>query len=300
MSLHELSSVEPVAAASPPAGVGSRAAALVPRSKRLPFGWVLEIVGIGIVMVVHDLFRNELTGGRVESLRRARAFEDVERWLGLNHELSIQRFFIDLGPWCVAAWNIFYQWAHFFVPIVAAVYLYRRFPSRYLRWRNIFLIMLFVTGPLGWWAFPVTPPKYLPARDGFVDTQVEYFSIGTQQRLEYGRDGEPRADLINALGNTYSGMPSHHVSWALWAVLALWPVVRRRWVKGLLALHLVLTVTGIIVTGNHHVIDVAGSCVEVALAFCLALGFETWCAYWRRGRRRRPYGVTDVDVVTAR
>ena len=282
-----------------------------PRSKRLRFGWVIEGVVVVVVMLVHDLFRNELTGGRVESLQRARAFERLEQTLGMNHELTMQRFFLDLDwPALIGFWNVYYQWMHFILPIATAIWLYRRFPVRYVRWRNMFLIMLFVTGPFGWWAFPVTPPKYLPESDGFVDTQVEYFSIGTMQPLEYGPDGEPKPELIVSLGNTYSGMPSHHISWALWAVLALWPVVRRRWVKVLLAVHLALTVVGVTVTANHHLIDVLGSCAEVALAFCLTLGLESIFAWWRRGRRSAPVGglpppdstdpVPTEPVVTAR
>ena len=201
-----------------------------PISKRFRGGWAVESLVIGVIMIVHDLFRNELMGQRLESLRRARAVESIERSLGIHWELSIQRFFLD-WPFVVGMWNVYYQWAHFLIPLCAAVYLYRKAPARYVRWRNIFLFMLFVTGPFGWWAFPITPPKYLPAHDGFVDTQVEYYSIGTQQKLTYGSDGEPSAKLVIALGNTYSGLPSHHVSWALWSVLALWPVVRRRWVR---------------------------------------------------------------------
>ena len=138
---------------------------------------------------------------------------------------------------------------------------------------------------------PGDAPKVPAPSDGFVDTQVEYFSIGTMQPLKYGPDGEPKPELIVALGNTYSGMPSHHISWALWAVLALWPVVRRRWVKVLLALHLALTIAGVAITANHHLIDVPGSCAEVALAFCLTLGLESVFAWWRRGRRAQPLGA---------
>jgi hypothetical protein len=185
----------------------------------------------------------------------------------------MQRFFLD-WPAIVGIWNVYYQWMHFLLPIATAIWLYRKFPARYVRWRNVFLVMLFVTGPFGWWAFPVAPPKYLPASDGFVDTQVEYFSIGTMKPMAYGRDGEPKDELIISLGNPFSGMPSHHVTWALWAVFALWPIIRRRWVRALLALHIVLTCVGIAVTANHHLIDIAGSVIELVVAFCLVLGLE--------------------------
>ena len=46
--------------------------------------------------------------------------------------------------------------------------------------------------------------------------------------------------------------------------------------QGLLVLHLLMTVTAITVTANHHLLDVAASCVEVTVAFCLALGLEVF------------------------
>ncbi len=248
----------------PPAG---------PLSKRVRFRWILEVVFIAVAGTVHDLYRNWVMGGRAQSLSRAKAYTSLERSLGLYQERAIQHFFLE-WPAAVGAWNVYYDTAHFLVPIVAAVYLYRRVPERYVRWRNIFLVMLFVTGPFGWYTFPVTPPKYMPKSYGFVDTQVKYFNVGTQRRLEFGRDGEPKPEVVLALGNVYSGMPSHHVSWAFWSLCALWPVTRRRWVRGLLIIHVFLTIGAITVTGNHRFIDIAGSAAEVTIAFGIVLAIE--------------------------
>jgi hypothetical protein len=255
-----------------------------PLSKRVRGGWAIEAIAIVALATVHDLYRNWVMGGRAESLVRAKAFTRFERAIGLYHEQAIQHFFLG-SPVAIGFWNLYYDSAHFLVPICAAVYLYLKFPARYVRWRNIFLFMLFVTGPFGWATFPVTPPKYMPASYGFVDTQVKYFNIGTQRALEYGHDGEPRPDVVLALGNVYSGMPSHHVSWALWAVCALWPVVRRRWVRGLLVLHLFLTIGAITVTGNHRFVDIAGSCLEVGVAFLVIVGCERLVSRWRARAR---------------
>jgi hypothetical protein len=254
-----------------------------PWSRRVRGGWIVEAGVIGAALVVHDIYRNALMGGRVESLRRARAFETLERSLGIAWEHSVQQFFIG-SPVLIGMFNVYYQWMHFLVPLAAAIFLYVKFPARYVRWRNVFFVMLFITGPFGWWAFPVTPPKYLPAKDGFVDTQVKYFSIGTMRPIAYGRNGEPRADIVLELGNTYSGMPSHHVTWALWSVVALWPVVRRRWLRGILVMHMLLTALAITVTANHHLIDIPGSVVELLVAFCLVLGFEHAVALLRARR----------------
>jgi hypothetical protein len=262
-----------------------------PLSKRVRFGWVLEVAGVGACYQLYDRARDWVMGTRVEAFRNARLVTRIEVWLGIYHEKSIQQFFLDY-PFLVTLWNIYYGTAHFAVPLFAGIYLYVKFPERYVRWRNTFLFIL-VLGPIGWLFFPLTPPKYLPERYGFVDTPAEYFNFGPQRPVFYGPDGEPSAATIEEFGNIYSGMPSHHVSWALWSVLALWPVVRRRWIKGLLALHLVLTIGSIAVTGNHHLIDVFGSIGEVAVAYACAVAVDR---LFDRLRARRTAGVAP-DVV---
>ncbi len=280
------------AATSPSSDVD--VSARVPLSKRFRFGGVVEAAVIVGLAIVHDLYRNAVMGTRAEALARAKQYTRIERSLGLYHELDVQQFFLR-WDFAIVAWNLYYNLAHFVVPAVVAIWLYRKFPTRYLRWRNVFFVMLFLTGPLGWYTFPVTPPKYMPASYGFVDTEVKYATLGTQPKLEYGKDGEPRPDLILALGNTYSGMPSHHVSWALWSLLAAWAVVRRRWVRGLLVANLVLVIGAITVTANHRWIDIGGSCIELAVAFGLVVAGERVMAAIRARRARaRSHGPAEL------
>ncbi|HXY92193.1 MAG TPA: phosphatase PAP2 family protein [Acidimicrobiia bacterium] len=256
-----------------------------PLTKRMRGGWVLEVLGLLIAGVLHDYLRNAEMGPANVALRNARTLNRIEQWLGIYHELDVQRFFLH-WPATIVFWNLYYDTAHFIVPIVVAVFLYVKFPVRYVRMRNTFLIMLFFTGPICWALFPVSPPKYMGAQYGFVDTQVEYYNgPGRQVALHYGPDGEPRQDLVDAVGNLYGGMPSHHVSWALFCVLALWPVVRRWWVKAIILLHPILTLGAITVTGQHHFLDFFGSCVEVTVAYLLAIALERALAR-RRARRR--------------
>jgi hypothetical protein len=271
----------------PPAALARpRSEAPGPLSKRIRGGWILESLAILGAGLLHETFRNALMGPAAVALRNAKTLTAIERWLGIYHELDVQRFFLN-WPILVDFWNLYYDIAHFVVPVIVAVFLYRKFPVRYVRMRNTFLIMLFLTGPLCWALFPVTPPKYMPKSYGFVDTQVEYFNPGPHIALHYGPDGEPRQDIIDAVGNLYGGMPSHHVSWSLFCVLALWPVLKRRWVKGLLLLHPLLTLGAITVTGQHHFIDFAGSCVEVTVAYLLAIALERALGRQRARRQLR-------------
>lgn len=274
------------------ASPSTRTVAPGPLSKRIRFGWILEILGVGVWYELYDRARDWVMGTRIDAFRNARAVTRIEVWLGIYHERSIQQFFLDY-PAVVSFFNIYYGTAHFALPLFAGIYLYVKFPQRYVRWRNTFLFML-VFGPVGWLFFPLTPPKYLPERYGFVDTPAKYYNFGPQRPIFYGPDGEPNVETIAEFGNLYSGMPSHHISWALWAVLALWPVIRRRWIKALLVVDMFLTVLSIAVTGNHHLIDIFGSLGEVALAWVCAVGVDR-VFDWLRARRVRE--VPEPDVV---
>jgi hypothetical protein len=194
----------------------------------------------------------------------------------------------------IGFWNTWFETMHFLIPLVVAVYLYRKFPGRYVRMRNAFLVMLFVTAPLVWAVFPLTPPKFMPARYGFVDTEAEYWNIVPQDPLKYGPDGEPSEESIALEGNLYGGIPSHHLSWAMWCSLALWPVVRRRWLRNLLPLYPLVTLGATIATGNHRFIDLAGSIAEVAIAYGVAIAIERGLA---RRRAREPDPAETRELV---
>jgi hypothetical protein len=73
-------------------------------------------------------------------------------------------------------------------------------------------------------------------------------------------------------------MPSVHCAWALWCACALVPRLRRWWAKALAVLYPVATVTSIVVTANHYLLDaVAGFAV-------LGIGYVVARAVTRAGR----------------
>jgi len=257
-----------------------------PITKRFRFGWLVEAAFVVGMALLHDTLRNAVMGSAKVALDNAKTLTSIERWLGIYHEQAVQKFFIDAGSAVIGWWNFYFEMAHFIVPAIVAIFLYRRFPVRYVRMRNTFLIMLFVTAPVVWAAFPITPPKFMPARYGFVDTETVYWNIVPQQPIKYGPDGEPTAETVSLEGNLYGGIPSHHLSWALWCSLALWPIVPRRRLRWLLLLYPLLTLAAVTATANHRFIDLAGSLIEVAIAYGVAILIERALA--RRRERRAP------------
>jgi hypothetical protein len=47
-------------------------------------------------------------------------------------------------------------------------------------------------------------------------------------------------------------MPSLHVAWAVWCAVALYPVVRQRALRVLVAAYPVMTTLVVVATGNHY------------------------------------------------
>ncbi len=254
-----------------------------PLSGRIKRGWILEVlVGIGIYFL-YDWLREQVTGNSVDAYRHAVQIVDAEKFLGLYHEYSIQQAFIGLD-WFMAFWNIWYGTIHFVMPVVVLVWLYRKLPARYVRWRNTLVLMLGVS-ILAFWAYPLMPPRLMPTRYGFVDTAAEFFNFGPQVRVHLGPDGQPSARAIATYGNLFAAMPSLHVGWSTWSVLAVWPLLRRTWAKVLWALYPVSIFFCIVVTANHWILDAVGGWIVLTIGYVGARGIE-----WLLRRRRRRLG----------
>ncbi len=246
-----------------------------PRSKRVRFGWVLEIIGVRALTTAYDWARDQLVGSESEAFRHARQVIRAERLLGIYHEETIQEWFLPYRAF-ISFWNIFYGSVHFVMPIVALVWLYLKAPARYLRWRNTLFVMLGL-GLLGFWLYPLMPPRLLPASYGFVDTRLEYFGLGHASR-------DTSAD------NLYAAMPSLHIGWATWIALSLWPLVRRWWAKALLVAYPSAQLFCTVVTANHFFLDAVGGWAVLGLAYLLASAPTEW--RHRRDARARPRSVT--------
>jgi membrane-associated phospholipid phosphatase len=244
------------------------AAAPVPRTKRIQYGWVLEIAGCAVAFVAYDWMRERLAGSSADAFSNAQDIVRAEQWLGLYQEHAIQQAFLS-ADWFMSFWNIYYGTIHFVIPVVALVLLYRKMPARYLRWRNTLAFML-AFALLGFWLYPLMPPRLMPARYDFVDTAAQFFNFGPQVRVRLGPDGQPTAAALRAYGNLYAAMPSLHVGWSTWCAFALWPLARKTWVKVLLALYPVTILFCIVVTGNHWILDAAGGWIVLAAGYAVA------------------------------
>ncbi|WP_436535930.1 phosphatase PAP2 family protein [Actinoplanes sp. HUAS TT8] len=181
----------------------------------------------------------------------ALSLQAVERALHLDVEVSVNAWLAGhavLSRLAVGVYRLYY-------PVVAGVliWIFIRHAEVYRRVRRTMVAMM-ALALLVYWTVPLSPPRF--ALPGAVDVVA-------------------RHDFVDQSSWThpshYTAMPSMHVGWALWcayaACSALRPTHPRRarlvWSFPLL---MVLVVLG---TGNHYVLDVAGSAVLVTAAALL-------------------------------
>jgi membrane-associated phospholipid phosphatase len=220
--------------------------------------WWREVAIIVVFYGIYSLVRNQFgsAGSPIaahrEAFQHARDVIRIERAVGLFHEESIQQWFLG-WRWFIQFWNLFYGTFHFVVTAGCLVWLFRRFPERYVRWRTTLAV---TTGLalFGFALFPLLPPRLLPEHYGFVDTLQ---SFGGLWSFDSG--------AMSKVSNQYAAMPSLHFAWSTWCALVLVPTVRRTWVRILAACYPVLTVFAIVVTANHYWLDAAGGAVILSL-----------------------------------
>ena len=238
-----------------------------------PLRWWKEVVAATAFYVVYSFIRNTQGSAAVsdaEALHNARRLIDLERIMGLYHERTIQEAFLDAEE-LMSIWNLFYGTFHFVVTIGVLVFLFRRFPTRYRRWRNC-LAGTTALALIGFALYPLMPPRLMPASYGFVDSLKAYGSLWSFD-----------SGAMNKISNQFAAMPSLHFAWSLWCTCALVPVLKRSWSKALAILYPVLTLLAIVITGNHFVLDAAGG--AIALGGGVAFASVAPDA-WGRVRRR--------------
>jgi hypothetical protein len=222
--------------------------------------WWMEIAFIGIFYFVYSTIRNLNDADKVDAFRHARQIINLQLDLGIYHEQSIQAWALHTRPLIIGA-NYFYGSLHFIVTGAVMVYLYRRWTNDYPLWRNTLAIATAIA-LIGFALYPLMPPRLLPHSYGFVDTLAKdpaFWSFNS--------------GAVAKISNQFAAMPSVHCAWALWCACVLVPRLRRPWAKGLAVAYPVLTVTAIVITANHYVLDAVAGFLVLGAGFVLARAF---------------------------
>ena len=218
--------------------------------------WWREVLIIaafyGLYTLVRDL-RGDQPVSRAQAFTNARRIIHLERWVGLFHEAGIQHRFLS-ARWLIRLCDDYYGTVHFAVTIFVLVLLFFWFPTKYRTWRNS-LALITALALLGFYFFPLEPPRLLPTNYGFVDTLAK---IGGLWNFNSGP--------VNDVSNQYAAMPSLHTAWSAWCACALASAIRPLWGRILVFLYPVFTIFAIVVTANHYIADAIAGLILLAVA----------------------------------
>jgi PAP2 superfamily/Glycosyltransferase family 87 len=226
---------------------------------------LLELLLIRVTYAAYQQVRLAATGGtnsagRATAEEHGRQILDIERWLHIDIEHWANHAVVKVD-WLRNFFDFYYESFHFVVPLSVLAVLYWRRPGDY-RWARASLGFATLLALVGFWLYPLAPPRLMPAL-GVIDTVhgVQDFS-----KPDYG--------TLTALTNQYAAMPSLHFGWSLWCGVVIAVIAPRWWMKGLGLLHPLFTVSAIVATGNHWVLDAVGGAAVVAGGFGLSYVFQ--------------------------
>lgn len=235
--------------------------------------WVEGLITLAFY-VIYSTIRNQF-GSALGGDIITRAFDnairviDIERALGLYHEEWIQARFIDFDPFIVF-WNVFYGTFHFGVTIFAMVFLFLRYPQRYMFMRSA-LAATTLTALIGFAFFPLMPPRLLSAcepQSSYGACRLEHDYVDTL--VDPGGLWSFETDTMESISNQYAAMPSLHIAWATWCAIGLYPVLRRRWARIAIVAYPFVTLFAIVVTANHYWIDAIGGLTALGFGLLVA------------------------------
>lgn len=236
--------------------------------------WWAEISFLGVLYLLYSLIRNAAPDRVAKAEQNAFAILHLERTLGLDIEHRLNDFAASTHALVLVA-NYYYATLHFVVTLSVLVWLYVARPHHYRTARSVLMGMTLLA-LLGYWFFPLAPPRLTPG-ESFIDT-VRVF----------GTWGVSASEPVATASNQYAAMPSMHFGWALWSGVALACLARRPIMRAIGALYPIATLLVVLFTANHFLLDVVGALG----AFGTAVAFVYVS---QRGLSRR-FGVKPVDL----
>lgn len=173
----------------------------------------------------------------------AGALQAVERVLHLDVELGINRWLVERPALATAAVLVYRLYYAVLLGVLGWVFLRHADVYRHVRRTFVALCGLAL---LVYWAVPMSPPRFALA--GVVDVVAE---------------NDPTGDRAAPTATSYTAMPSVHVAWSAWAAYAAWTALRPGYPRAALLVWAfpAVMVAVVLGTGNHYVLDVAGSAV---------------------------------------
>jgi hypothetical protein len=233
--------------------------------------WWLEVMMIIAFYLVYSTIRNIHGHGTAfppHAMDHANQVISLERNLWLYHERTLQKIALHFRPLIIGA-NYFYGSFHFIVTIGTGVFLFRKCSDDYPRFRNALGITT-ALALIGFTFYPLVPPRML---HGYVDTLAKDPAFWS-----FNSGG------MKSISNQFAAMPSVHCAWATWCAWALFPRVKHTWAKVLAVVYPFITLTVIVITANHYILDAVGG----LLIFVIGWVASGWFTRAGRGQKVAP------------
>jgi hypothetical protein len=232
------------------------------------------VVGLLLVFLFFTYLHAAAGKDVASATANAEALQSIERALHVDIEQAANHWLTGHPALITPA--VYYYRSYYAVLVGVLVWVFVRHAEVYVKVRRALVAMTVFVLPV-FWALPMSPPRF--ALPGVVDIVAEHDILGSHASRDMG-NGQ----------NHYSAMPSLHVGWSLWAAYALWSALRAAHPRlALLAWIFPLVMAAdVLITGNHYVLDVAGSAVLLAVSIAAASLWGRLVDRWRSGRSRRP------------
>ncbi len=202
------------------------------------------------------MFTRKLVFENVEVVATANALKlvSLENSLGFFWELHLQRWLLDGAHQVIVFLNWSYILTFFPIIIPIGIILYKVNLKKYIYYRNIVLLSLFIA-VLVYALFPLAPPRMISGT-GIIDT-IQSFGPTQYNSRE-----------TQVYYNAFAAMPSIHFGWTvLFGVMFFSTGIL--WLRVLGVLYPTITFFAIVVTGNHYIMDAIGGAGVIGIAFLI-------------------------------
>ncbi|MFF5226028.1 phosphatase PAP2 family protein [Dactylosporangium sp. NPDC000521] len=218
-------------------------------------GALPEVIGLLLLLLVFTRLHAAAGTDAAAATSNAVSLQSIERGLHLDFELGANHWLA--GHLLLSHVGVYFYRLYYLAIVGVLLWVHLRHAAVYRQVRRTMVAMLLLILPV-YWAVPMSPPRFALA--GIVDIVALYDLFG-----------DASTDTTNGQ-NHYSAMPSLHVGWSLWCAYAAWTALRpaRPRLALLPWLFPLLMGATVLATGNHYVLDIAGSVVLLLAAVAAA------------------------------
>ena len=247
--------------------------------------WLRELAIVLGFYYVYQTIRSlaDVPGVSNRAQANARLLVSAERWLFIYHEQAIQQTFLG-ATWFIKVMNVYYGTLHFIITAGLLIWLFAKRHGAYRVMRNL---LGATTGLalIGYWAFPLAPPRLHISCSGQIPVVGEDGGLVKPKcyvdtLAKIGGLWDYQSGVAKAIANAYAAMPSLHFGWALWCAIVIWRHVGGRRGHILALLYPALTLFAIVVTANHYFLDALGG----TIILFGGLGVSRWSERRRSAR----------------